>query len=94
MDQWVNEVTKLADSAISETQASYATFTFLVWSSAPLDKYFSIRTLPDISELLEPLELAINEVSYQLSLTIQSLKQSASSLVTPCAWEALDLQIL
>ena len=62
MDQWVNEVTKLADFAISEPLASYATFTVLTWSSAPLDKYFSIRTLPDISELLDPLELAINEV--------------------------------
>ena len=42
--------------------------------------YF-LRTLPDIAELLAP-------------LTIQSLKQSATSLVSLCAWEALDLQIL
>ena len=35
VDKWVNEVTKLADFAISQPQASYAAFTF--WSAAPLD---------------------------------------------------------
>ena len=58
VDKWVNEVTKLADFAISLTQASYASFTFGLrhrWT------YF-IRTLRDIAELLEPLERAINEV--------------------------------
>ena len=54
----VNEVTKLADFAISQLQASYAGFTFGLryrWI------YF-LRTLPDIAELLEPLECLINEV--------------------------------
>ena len=58
VDKWVNEVTKLADFAISQPQASYAAFTFGLrhrWT------YF-LRTLPDIAELLEPLERAINEV--------------------------------
>ena len=58
VDEWVNEVTKLADFAISQPQASYAAFTFGLrhrWT------YF-LRTLPDIAELLEPLERAINEV--------------------------------
>ena len=58
VDEWVNEVTKLADFAISLPQASYAAFTFGLrhrWT------YF-LRTLPDIAELLEPLERAINEV--------------------------------
>ena len=58
VDKWVNEVTKLADFAISQPQASYAAFTFGLqhrWT------YF-LRTLLDIAELLEPLERAINEV--------------------------------
>ena len=58
VDEWVNEVTKLAEFAISQPQASYAAFTFGLrhrWI------YF-LRTLPDIAELLEPLERAINEV--------------------------------
>ena len=43
---------------MSQPQASYAAFTFGLryrWT------YF-LRTLPDIAELLEPLERAINEV--------------------------------
>ena len=58
VDKWVNEVTKLADFAISQPQACYAAFTFGLrhrWT------YF-LRTLPDIAESLEPLERAINEV--------------------------------
>ena len=58
VDKWVNEVTKLADFAISQPHASYAAFTFGLrhrWT------YFQ-RTLPDIAELIEPLERAINEV--------------------------------
>ena len=58
VDKWVNEVTKLADFAISQPQACYAAFTFGLryrWT------YF-LRTLLDIAELLEPLERTINEV--------------------------------
>ena len=79
VDEWVNEVTKLADFASSLLCSLH------FWSAAPLD-IFPIRTLPDIAELLEPLERAITvRFSYQLSLTIQSLKQSATSLVSLCA---------
>ena len=52
-----HEVTKLADFATSQPEACYAAFTFGLrhrWT------YF-LRTLPDIAELLEPLERAINE---------------------------------
>ena len=57
VDEWVNEfeVAKLAEFAISQPQASYVAFTFGLrhrWT------YF-LRTLPDIAELLEPLERAI-----------------------------------
>ena len=58
VDEWVNEVTKLADFAISQPQASYAAFTF---GLRHLWTYF-LRTLLDIAELLEPLERAIDEV--------------------------------
>ena len=52
--KWVNE----AEFATSQPQASYAAFTFGLrhrWT------YF-MRTLPDIEELLEPLEHAISDV--------------------------------
>ena len=59
---WTNGSMKLLnlqlDFAISQPQACYAAFTFGLrhrWT------YF-LRTLPDIAELLEPLERAINEV--------------------------------
>ena len=58
VDEWASEVTKLAEVAISQPQASYAAFTFGLqhrWT------YF-LRTLPDIAELLEPRERAIHEV--------------------------------
>ena len=58
VDEWVNEVTKLADFAISQPQACCAAFTFGLWHRWT---YF-LRTLPGIAELLEPLERAINEV--------------------------------
>ena len=56
--KWVDEVTSLAELAISQPQACHAAFTFGLrhhWS------YF-MRTLPDIEDLLEPLELAITEL--------------------------------
>ena len=58
VEDWVNQVTKLAEFALSQPQASYAAFTFGLrhrWT------YF-LRTLPDITDLLEPLEHAISEV--------------------------------
>ena len=55
---WVSEITKLAEFALSQPQACYAAYTFGLkhrWT------YF-LRTLPDIQELLEPLENAISKV--------------------------------
>ena len=54
----VGEVTRLAEFARSQPQASYAAFTFGLrhrWT------YF-MRTLPDIETLLQPLERAISDV--------------------------------
>ena len=58
LEDWVGEVTRLAEFARSQPQASYAAFTFGLrhrWT------YF-MRTLQDIDNLLQPLERAISEV--------------------------------
>ena len=58
VSEWVSEVTQLAEFALTQPQACYAAYTFGLkhrWV------YF-LRTLPDINELLEPLERSINEV--------------------------------
>ena len=55
VEDWVAQVVQLAEFAKSQPQASYAAFIFGLrhtWT------YFQ-RTLPDIDELLEPLERAI-----------------------------------
>ena len=58
VEDWVEEVMKLAEFARPQLQASYAAFTFRLrhrWT------YF-MRTLPDIGNLLQPLERAISDV--------------------------------
>ena len=58
MSNWVHEVATLSEFALSQPQACYAAYTFGLkhrWT------YFS-RTLPDIQDLLEPLENAISRV--------------------------------
>ena len=55
---WISEITKLAKFAVTQPQASYAAYTFGLkhrWT------YF-LRTLPDIHDLLEPLESAISRL--------------------------------
>ena len=56
--KWISEITKLAEFAVTQPQASYAAYTFGLkhwWT------YF-LRTLPDIQDLLEPLESSISRV--------------------------------
>ena len=56
--EWISEVTLLTEFATSEPQACHAAFTCRLrhkWT------YF-MRTLPDIEDLLEPLERAISDV--------------------------------
>ncbi|KAL9984997.1 hypothetical protein ACROYT_G007348 [Oculina patagonica] len=58
VEEWVSQVVKLAEYDTSNPQACYAAFTFGLrhrWT------YF-LRTLPDIEDLLEPLERAIADV--------------------------------
>ena len=76
VDERVREVTKLAEFAISQPQASYAAFTFGLrhgWT------YF-LRTLPDIAELLEPLERAINEVPAVSDHTVTEVERDLLGL--------------
>ena len=56
MANWINDIAKLAEFALSQPQACYAAYTFGLkhrW------KYF-LRTLPDFQDLVEPLENAIS----------------------------------
>lgn len=58
VSDWVSEVVQLAEFASTQPQACYAAYTFGLkhrWT------YF-FRTLPDIQDLLEPLENAISQV--------------------------------
>ena len=55
---WIEKVTRLAEFAITQPQTSYAVYAFGLkhrWT------YF-LRTLPDIQDLLQPLENAITKV--------------------------------
>ena len=55
---WINDIAKLAEFALSQPQVCYAVYTFGLkhrWT------YF-ISTLPDIQDLLEPLENAISHM--------------------------------
>ena len=55
VEGWADQVVKLAEFAATYPQASYAAFTFGLrhrWT-------YYLRTLPDIEDLLEPLERAI-----------------------------------
>ena len=58
VEDWVEQVAKLAEFAAANPQASYAAFTIRLkhrWT-------YYLRTLPDIEDLLEPLERAIGNV--------------------------------
>ena len=57
VEEWVKEIINLADFATTQPQASYAVYTFGLkhrWT------YF-LRTLPDIQDLLQPLEEVITK---------------------------------
>ena len=58
MANWISEITKLAEFAVTQPQASYAAYT----SGLKHRWTFFLRTLPNIQDLLEPLESAISRV--------------------------------
>ena len=55
---WTEEMAKLAEFALSQPQACYAAFT----SGLKHRWTYCVITLPDIQDLLEPLENAISNV--------------------------------
>ncbi|EDO35883.1 predicted protein [Nematostella vectensis] len=76
VDEWVGQVTKLAEFSVSQPQASYAAYTFGLkhrWT------YF-LRTLPDIEDLLLPLERAISDTLIP-SLTGRTCTQTERDLL-------------
>ena len=58
MSHWVGEVVQMAEFALTQPQACYAANTFRLKHRCT---YF-LRTLPDIQDLLKPLENAISQV--------------------------------
>ena len=83
---WVGEVTKLAEFALSQPQACYAAYTFGLkhrWT------YF-LRTLPDIQDLLEPLENAISKMliptitEHTCSRLALSVRLRGLGMTNPC----------
>ena len=78
---------KLAEFAVSQPQASYAAFTFGLrhrWT------YF-LRTLPDITDLLEPLERAISDVLIPSLLEHQVTEIERDLLALPVRMGGLGL---
>ena len=76
VEDWVGEVTRLEEFARFQPQASYAAFTFGLrhrWT------YFT-RILPDIGNLLQPLEHAISDVLIA-SLIGRNCSEAARDLV-------------
>ena len=58
---WINDIAKLAEFALSQPQACYAAYKAYTFGLKHRWTYFS-RTLPDIQDLLEPLQNAIPHI--------------------------------
>ena len=87
VENWVEQVSKLAEFALSQPQASYAAFTVGLrhrWT------YF-LRTLPDITDLLTPLERAITEVLIPAMTDHQVSTEERSLLALPARMGGLGL---
>ena len=68
VDEWVSEIDKLSIIALTQPQSTYACFT-----KGILHKYtYVMRTIPDISNLLQPLDEAI-DAFIKFDLIIMSL---------------------
>ena len=87
VEDWVSQVMKLAEFAVSQPQASYAAFTFgrRHWWT-----YF-LRRLPDIADLLEPLERAISDVLIPALLEHQVTETERDLLALPVRMGGLGL---
>ena len=84
---WVSEITKLAEFALSQPQACYTAYTFGLkhpWT------YF-LRTLPDIQELLEPLENTISKVVIPAITEHRCTRLDRDILALPVRLEGLSM---
>jgi len=66
---WISEITQLAEFSVTQLRVSYAVYAFGLkhrWTNF-------LRTLPDIQDLLEPLESVMSRtlISHLLSLLLQ-----------------------
>ena len=87
---WVNEVAQLAEFARAQPQTSDAAYTFSLkhrWT------YF-LRTLPDIQDLLEPLEEAISQVLIPAIVERRCSKLDRDVLALPVRLDGLGLSNL
>ena len=87
VEDWVSQITKLAEFAVSQLQASYAAFTFGLWHRW---MYF-LRTLTDTAVLLEPLERAISDVLIPVLLENQVTETERDLLALPVRMGGLGL---
>ena len=87
VEDWVGQVIKLAEFALSRPQASYAAFTFGLRHRGT---YF-LRTLPDVADLLEPLEHAISDVLIPALLEHQVAETEGDLLALPVRKGGLSL---
>ena len=80
VEEWVAQVTRLAEFATTQPQSSYAAFVFGLrhrWT-------YLLRTLPDIAPFLEPLERAIAD------LPVPAITEHAT---TQEEWDLLELPV-
>ena len=87
VEDWVDQVIKLAEFAVSQPQASYVAFTFGLWHRWT---YF-LRTLPDIANLLQPLERAISDVLIPALVEHQVAETERDLLTLPVRMGGLGL---
>ena len=84
---WINKVAQLAEFARAHPQASYAAYTFGLkhcWICF-------LRTLPDIQDLLEPLERAISQVLIPTIVECKCSKLNRDVLALPVRLGGLGL---
>lgn len=87
VEDWVSQVVKLAEFGSTYPQACYAAFTFGLrhrWT-------YYLRTLPDIEELLEPLERAIADVLIPSITDHHCTKNERDLVALPVRQGASDL---
>ena len=88
MDDWVSQITILAEFASSQPQACYIAYTYGLkhkWT-------YYLRTIPDIEELLQPLESAINNVLLPVLIDHNCSEAERNLLALPVRLGGLGLE--